>query len=243
MSKLFEDFLVESRNANSVNSLFMLCSDMLTNLGFDQLLYAVFRENKRTAEDVDVGLVNHDILKGWVEHYRKNDYLEVDKTTHLLRTSPGIYNWETIRERCDLSPLQKRIMNDATDANMHHGNSISYHGPQSVRGVMLASTSEVSESPSQCQLDTLLAVSNHFSNCFVSIVLPETNSYLVTLSIKELEVLKWLATGMTRYEIADKMNVSAHTVDYHSRNIMRKLDVKNMTAALGMSIKQGLLEL
>jgi len=228
MSRLFEDFLVESRNANSVNSLFALCSEMLTNLGFDQLLYAVFRENKRTAEDIDPSLVNHDILKGWLEHYRQNDYLEVDKTTHLLRSSPGIYNWGAIRERCDLSLLQKRIMNEAT---------------QSVRGFMLASTSEVSESPSQCQLDTLLAVSNHFSNCFVSIVLPETNSYLVTLSMKELEVLKWLATGMTRYEIADKMTVSAHTVDYHSRNIMRKLDVKNMTAALGMSIKQGLLEL
>jgi DNA-binding NarL/FixJ family response regulator len=51
------------------------------------------------------------------------------------------------------------------------------------------------------------------------------------LTRREKEVLKLIADGLTNQEIADKLFVSASTVDSHRKNLISKLHVKN-TAAL-----------
>lgn len=51
------------------------------------------------------------------------------------------------------------------------------------------------------------------------------------LTRREIEVLKLIAEGLTNQEIADKLFVSASTVDSHRKNLISKLQVKN-TAAL-----------
>lgn len=51
------------------------------------------------------------------------------------------------------------------------------------------------------------------------------------LTRREIEVLKLIAEGLTNQEIADKLFVSASTVDSHRKNLISKLHVKN-TAAL-----------
>lgn len=51
------------------------------------------------------------------------------------------------------------------------------------------------------------------------------------LTRREIEVLKLIAEGLTNQEIADKLFVSASTVDSHRKNLISKLLAKN-TAAL-----------
>jgi len=51
------------------------------------------------------------------------------------------------------------------------------------------------------------------------------------LTRREIEVLKLIAEGLTNQEIADKLFVSASTVDSHRKNLISKLQAKN-TAAL-----------
>lgn len=57
----------------------------------------------------------------------------------------------------------------------------------------------------------------------------EHNSLLLTR--REIEVLKLIAEGLTNQEIADKLYISASTVDSHRKNLISKLQVKN-TASL-----------
>ncbi len=52
------------------------------------------------------------------------------------------------------------------------------------------------------------------------------------ISDREVEVLQKLASGSTRIEIADQLNVSRHTIDSHVRNIYRKLHVHNVSGAI-----------
>jgi len=51
------------------------------------------------------------------------------------------------------------------------------------------------------------------------------------LTRREIEVLKLIAEGLTNQEIADRLFVSASTVDSHRKNLISKLQAKN-TAAL-----------
>lgn len=53
-----------------------------------------------------------------------------------------------------------------------------------------------------------------------------------TLSVREREVLDWLAKGYRYQEIADKLFLSLETVRTHIRNIYEKLHVHNRSAAL-----------
>lgn len=59
---------------------------------------------------------------------------------------------------------------------------------------------------------------------------PQTNE--AEISEREVEVLRKLADGSTRIEIADQLNISRHTIDSHVRNIYRKLHVHNVSGAI-----------
>lgn len=61
------------------------------------------------------------------------------------------------------------------------------------------------------------------------------------LSNRELEVLTYLATGMTNQAIADELYVSLAAVKWHARNIYGKLDVANRTQAVAKARELGLL--
>lgn len=52
------------------------------------------------------------------------------------------------------------------------------------------------------------------------------------LTRKELQVLKWLANGDTNTIIAERLNVSLHTVKTHLYNLFRKISVRNRVQAV-----------
>jgi len=54
----------------------------------------------------------------------------------------------------------------------------------------------------------------------------EEDSY--ELSERETEVLVLLAKGCSSKEIADKLNISVHTVNTHRKNITRKTGIKSV---------------
>lgn len=72
---------------------------------------------------------------------------------------------------------------------------------------------------------------------------PYTKGYEeLQLSERELEVLQYLATGMSYQEIARKQFLSVHGVRYHIRNIYRKLEVHNRSEAVSKGILYRLIE-
>ena len=61
------------------------------------------------------------------------------------------------------------------------------------------------------------------------------------LSERELEVLRWVAAGLSNREIADKLVISARTVKKHAQNIYGKLGVNNRTQAAARARELNLL--
>lgn len=60
------------------------------------------------------------------------------------------------------------------------------------------------------------------------------------LSERELEVLLYMADGLTNPEIATKLVVSTNTIRHHVRNILMKLEVSNRTAAVKRAVDKQL---
>jgi DNA-binding NarL/FixJ family response regulator len=61
-----------------------------------------------------------------------------------------------------------------------------------------------------------------------------------TLSTRELEVLRHLARGLTRKEIARQMCLSPDTVHAHTSNLMRKLEVHSRVELATFAVREGL---
>jgi DNA-binding NarL/FixJ family response regulator len=60
------------------------------------------------------------------------------------------------------------------------------------------------------------------------------------LSVRELEVLRLVATGQTNREIAHRLLLSERTVPVHIRNILIKTNSPNRTAAAAFALRHGL---
>lgn len=67
---------------------------------------------------------------------------------------------------------------------------------------------------------------------------PRKNDYKLTE--REKEVLQHMVDGFIKKEIADRINLSVHTVDTHLRNIYTKLHVNTRTGAVSKALKEGL---
>ena len=60
------------------------------------------------------------------------------------------------------------------------------------------------------------------------------------LSERELEVLQLVAGGATNKEIAARLFISENTVNYHMKNILAKLHLRNRAQAVAYALQSGL---
>jgi DNA-binding NarL/FixJ family response regulator len=60
---------------------------------------------------------------------------------------------------------------------------------------------------------------------------------------RELEVLNLLAAGLATIAIAEQLNIAAHTVEWHVRHVIEKLQVHSKLQAVIEAVRQGLVEL
>jgi DNA-binding NarL/FixJ family response regulator len=64
----------------------------------------------------------------------------------------------------------------------------------------------------------------------------------IELTGREREVLKLIAEEFTTQEIADKLFLSKHTIESYRKNLISKLNVKNLAGLTKHALKMGLLE-
>lgn len=69
---------------------------------------------------------------------------------------------------------------------------------------------------------------------------PQTRSS--TLTQREVEVLRYIAKGLAKKEIASTMHLSVKTVDNHCTSLMNKLDIHDRVELARFAIREGLAE-
>ena len=79
----------------------------------------------------------------------------------------------------------------------------------------------------------------YFSQQFVRIINSQDSSQ-ASLSNRETEVLEHISNGLSTTDIAQQLNISKNTVEFHRHNLMQKLHVNNVAQMVKRAMQMGL---
>jgi len=84
------------------------------------------------------------------------------------------------------------------------------------------------QDPSSDLIKALISIRNH--NRYISNRVQECSAHAkVDLTTREVQVLHMILMGFRRSTIAEKLEISPETIKTHRKNLMRKLEVQNIT--------------
>ena len=75
---------------------------------------------------------------------------------------------------------------------------------------------------------------------FSDLLTPSKSSGNYKLTHREVDILRLMADGLIKKEIADQLDISQHTVNTHIRSIYDKLQVNTNTAAVAKAIREDI---
>jgi LuxR family transcriptional regulator, quorum-sensing system regulator BjaR1 len=64
-----------------------------------------------------------------------------------------------------------------------------------------------------------------------------------TLTVREVEVLSWVAQGKSAWEVGEILHIAKRTVDEHVQTAVRKMGAVNRTHAVAMAIRDRIISL
>ena len=83
----------------------------------------------------------------------------------------------------------------------------------------------------------------HFAEVFTRICGKKLAVDRFALTAREIEVLKWLKEGKSSWEISMIFQKSESVVNFHIKNVTRKLNAMNRTHAVSIAMGSGLIDL
>ena len=84
-------------------------------------------------------------------------------------------------------------------------------------------------------------IDDKFSRYLLDALSGRTEDEQQVLSPREHQVLELMAMGKVKKEVADQLGISYHAVALYTRNIYKKLESPNSTAAVATAIRRGLI--
>jgi DNA-binding CsgD family transcriptional regulator len=72
---------------------------------------------------------------------------------------------------------------------------------------------------------------------------PALPGFEVKISGREKDVLQLICEQYTNAEIADKLSISARTVEWHRTNLLQKLNCRNTAGLVALAIQQQLIQI
>lgn len=175
----------------------------------------------------------------WSQRYFSSGYLYRDPTIRLVARGCAPFLWSELDERCNVSPLGRRIMQEATDFRLKHGLTLAFVSIEG-RPIGFSLAGENLElDPRQYPTIQLLAA------CAVGRALEISGRSIsrpgLPLSDRQLEVLIWASRGLKPHEIAEQLGISSHTADMHLRAVRQRLGVTSTLHAVAEGLRSGLI--
>jgi DNA-binding CsgD family transcriptional regulator len=236
-----EEFIHASNRATSVDELFEIYKKAMAGLGFDRLIFSLMTEHVAIRRPAGHGL-KFNYPQDWMDYCVKQNYQVTDPVRHRMFAAPGVFTWQSLVDPRRLTATQVETLEGGKDAGLQDGIGIPLRAPRGAIAGIGAASSTGGVNLDKNTLSHAQLLSQQFYTVFLSLEGWE-DMPCISLTDREQEVLILRATGKSRTMIAEIMCLSEHTIDYHIRKILRKLDANNIVLAALKALNMGLIQM
>ncbi|MBV8665593.1 MAG: LuxR family transcriptional regulator [Burkholderiaceae bacterium] len=233
------DDLVELLSCNDPDDWSTKLIEIAKNFGFEQVLFGMVPHK---TVPLETAFLRSNYAASWRQTYDEQKMHYVDPTVaHCLNSSLPIVWQPSIFK----SQQENEFYEQARSYWLRSGICIPIHGATGEFGVMSFVSSEADHLAIAGDAQSLgkLTLMRDYAQESAIQFLAKADVGLddVHLTKREYELLKWLALGKTAWEISKILICSESNVNFHVKNIKRKLRVGSRQQAVVKAIKQGLI--
>lgn len=239
---LLARFYEELMGVETTDQAFQVLAATAAQLGFDHLAFITRASGREWMYRITASTYP----RQWLQRYAEQNYGATDpvRVRGLNQSKP--FTWEELQAGLDRS--ERRIFREAETFGLRSGIATPvFDHIGLVSGLSCASSDPRAADPRLKRLVRLMA--NHFSSTYEELAaspagwptgspLPEP---LPRLSVRELTVLELAARGAGNLNISCSLGISENTVEFHFKNILRKLGAGNRMAAVVTALRRGLI--
>jgi len=237
---MIAEFIEKSIATDDPDLLFEYYLTALSEYGVDRVMYLPVRNTPYN--DVMMPGLSHSYPEDWLSYYVEEGYAPIDPTFEHGVAVRDAFIWDEITRYRDLSDRQILILNQGEESGLKDGVGVPLHGPMGeCYGVGLASSKANPDIGKH--LKELQILTTNFHICYSAVHDEKRNAHGVRLTPREMEVLKWCALGKSNWSIGEILKISEHGVDFHVRNILRKLNADTRLTAVVKAIHGGIITL
>jgi DNA-binding CsgD family transcriptional regulator len=181
----------------------------------------------------------------WHQHYISEHYEEIDSTLEKVYQTTLPTYWELQQQLRDATSEKERQMRlDSIAFGAEKGLSIPIHGPQEDFAIFLV----VQMRNETClqhwrELQYELFTAGYFFYTYLQALLLKNQEPVEkhNLTQRDLQCLTLLAKQYSLKAIAENLNITERTVNYHIQKLNKKLGVKNKYQAVAKALEKGLI--
>jgi LuxR family transcriptional regulator len=217
---------------------------VVTSYGFAS--YGVLRYPRDSEDSAGVVLAGQwpDM---WPQIYLNKKYVLSDPTMRYLAHAQRPFRWRdslaAFRNDAHYRRMEQ-MMADAGTHGLRDGYSFPIYGRNGILGYMTLAGLSVDLSPVEVSLLDAIA-----RKVFWRLLefkgeaqaLLEVSGADTRLTRREMEILRYLAEGLTSVEIGKQLKISNHTVDWYMNGLQEKLKSRNRQHAVAVAFRQGLI--
>lgn len=236
----FIEFIERSNKATSNEELYRIFRKTLPSIGYDQVTYNIITDHASHGLSSEYGILK-ECPDAWYNYYFESGYQHTDPRLSFANTHQKIFLWKRIEDFVDLSKKEKQIIHELDDMHLHNGVVVPLYGVTGEIAAVTLSRSCKDADPDSTKLSLIQAIVNQFHLCYLN---TNRDKHLspgckLHLTPREREILQWCAYGKGNWDISAILRISENGVEYHLKNIYRKLGVNNRVSAVTTAIKFG----
>jgi len=179
---------------------------------------------------------------GWQERCLEMGYERIAPIIKESRMGAGPIRWSDVYRDASTTEYERRIFDDAATFGLRSGISVPLRGPKGSCAIMSFARHCEREFPNRT-ITYLQLAATHFYLRVANVANLNVVQEIPALSLREKECVFWVARGKSSWDIGVIMRISENTVNFHIKNVMRKLGTSSRTVAAIKAISLGIIEL
>jgi DNA-binding CsgD family transcriptional regulator len=178
--------------------------------------------------------------QAWLEKYDHLNAANHDFGVAEARKRSIFFAWTDVKPQRQLSLSERKLWDAFLEFGWRNGLSFPFHGPGGYFGLLTMASSHEEFSPrARLAMSAVAQLAHH--RCREMNAEHEPLTLSARFSARELECLRWVASGKSDVEIARTIDLSVATVKDYVDGLRRKIGAKNRAQAVAMLMSAGLI--